>query len=154
MLFRSILGTVAVAAFAMRSLIPFILRRWTEAKLLTMAMMMSCATYVVLPFVANPYALALIAAALGFGIGCSNPLLMSLLYLLTPQGRMAESVGMLRTAYNLTQWVVPLFFGSVGTAFGFPAVFLTNAAMVAGGAWLLHRNPPASTTAAASRSRV
>ncbi len=138
----AILGSVAAAAFAVRSMLPVVLKKWSEAQLLVGALFLGCFAYLVLPFVHNPYMLGFIACMLGLGVGCSNPLLMSLLYLLTPQERMAESVGLLRTAYNLTQWMVPLAFGSVGTAFGFPAVFLSNAAMLAAGGMLLRRHPP------------
>jgi hypothetical protein len=45
--------------------------------------------------------------------------------------------------------MIPLFFGSLGTAFGFYPVFITNAAMLATGGFLMRRNsapPPERST--------
>jgi MFS family permease len=135
----TILGLVAGAAFVIRSAIPILLRRWTEAEMLASAVFIAAGAFVILPFVANPYALAAIAFLLGLGVGCANPLSMSLIYLLTPQGRVAESLGLLRTAYNLAQWVVPVVFSGVGAAFGFSTVFLSNAVMLFAGGLLMRK---------------
>lgn len=135
----SILGSVSVAAFMIRSILPRMLKRWAEAKVLAGAVFVAAFAFALLPFVKNPYALAVIAFVLGLGTGCGNPLQMSLLYLLTPRGRNAESVGLLRTAYNVSQLTVPIVFGMVGSAFGFSTVFLTNAVMLTAGG-LLMRN--------------
>ena len=64
---------------------------------------------------------------------------MSLIYVLTPPGRVAESLGVLRTAYNITNLLVPVVFGSVGAAFGFSTVFLSNAAMLGAGGFLMRK---------------
>lgn len=133
----SILGSVSVAAFMIRSILPRMLKRWAEAKVLAGAVFVAAFAFALLPFVKNPYALAVIAFVLGLGTGCGNPLQMSLLYLLTPRGRNAESVGLLRTAYNVSQLTVPIVFGMVGSAFGFSTVFLSNAVMLTAGGMLM-----------------
>ena len=135
----TIIGVVAGAAFVIRSVIPLLMKKWTEAGILTTAVFVSAVTFVLLPFVANPYALAAIAFLLGLGVGCANPLSMSLIYVLTPPGRVAESLGLLRTAYNLVQWVVPVVFSGVGAAFGFSTVFLSSAAMLFGSGFLMRK---------------
>ena len=135
----TILGVVAGAAFIIRSVIPVLLKKWTEAEILASAVFIAACAFVLLPFVANPYALAAIAFLLGLGVGCANPLSMSLIYVLTPPGRVAESLGLLRTAYNLAQWVVPVVFSGVGAAFGFSTVFLSNAAMLFAGGVLMRK---------------
>ena len=143
----TILGFVAAAAFVVRSIIPLLMKKLTEDQILAGAVFFAAFAFTLLPFVSNPYALCAIAFVLGLGVGCSNPLSMSLLYLLTPQGRVAESVGLLRTAYNLTQIVVPIVFGSVGAACGYPTVFLSNAALLAAGGLLMRKHsllPPNS----------
>ncbi|MBI4192575.1 MAG: MFS transporter [Betaproteobacteria bacterium] len=135
----SILGVLAAAAFVIRSTIPFLMKRRTEAEILTYAVFSAAFAFVLFPFVANPYALAAIAFLLGLAVGCSNPLSMSLLYVLTPPSRVAESVGLLHTAYNFTHLVIPVVFGSVGAAFGFSTVFLSNAAMLVAGGLLIRK---------------
>ena len=82
---------------------------------------------------------AAIAFLFGLGVGCCNPLSMSLVYMLTPPARMAESMGLLKTMFNVTHLVIPLVFGSVGAAFGFSTVFLSNAAMLIAGGLLMRK---------------
>jgi len=135
----TILGVVSAAAFVIQSIIPFLMRKRTEAEILTYSVFIAAFAFVLLPFVANPYALAAIAFLLGLAVGCANPLSMSLIYVLTPPGRVAESLGLLRTAYNITNLVVPVVFGSVGAAFGFSTVFLSNASMLVAGGLLMRK---------------
>ena len=135
----TILGVVAAAAFMIRSSIPFLMKKRTEAEILTYSVFVAAVAFVLFPFVANPYALAAIAFVLGLGVGCAQPLSMSLLYVLTPPGRVAESMGLLKTMNNFTHLVVPVVFGSVGAAFGFSTVFLSNAAMLGAGGFLMRK---------------
>jgi hypothetical protein len=64
---------------------------------------------------------------------------MSLLYLLTPAGRIAESFGLQKTVRNATHLVVPLFFGSLGAAFGVTTVFLSNSAILVASGLLMRK---------------
>ncbi len=135
----SIIGVVAAAAFVVRGLIPFLMKSMTEATILTYAIFIAAFSFALLPFVSNPYALGAIAFVLGLGVGCGNPLSMSMVYVLSPPGRTAESLGILRGTYNLAQLVVPIAFGSVGTAFGYAVVFLSNASLLAAGGLLMRK---------------
>jgi len=136
----TILGVVAAAAFVIRSVIPYLLRWRSEAQILIYSVFVAAGAFLLLPFVTNPYALAAIAFLLGLGVGCANPLSMSLMYVLTPSGRVAESLGLLKTVYNVVHLVVPIVFGSVGAAFGFSAVFLSNSAMLVAGGVLMRKS--------------
>ena len=135
----TILGVVAVASFAIRGIVPFLIKKRTEAEILTYAVFVAAFTFVLFPFFANPYALAAIAFLFGLGVGCCNPLSMSLVYLLAPPARVAEAMGLLKTMFNVTHLVIPLVFGSVGAAFGYAPVFLSNAAMLVGGGLLMRK---------------
>ncbi len=97
------------------------------------------------PFFRDAYALAAIAFLLGLGCGCGQPLSMSLIYALSPRGRVAESTGLRVTVNNFAHLVIPLFFGSLGTAFGFFPVFVSNSVMLLAGGFLMRRsNAPQS----------
>jgi MFS family permease len=122
----TILGAVYLAAFVIRAILPFLAKKLREATILVGAIFVAAVAYVLLPFFANAYALAAIAFLLGLGVGCAQPMTMSLLYVLTPQGRIAEAFGLHKTVRNATHLVVPLVFGSVGAGFGVMAVFLSN----------------------------
>ena len=132
----AVLGMVALAAFVIRAAIPFLAKKLTEATILTAAIFISATAYLLLPFFVNAYALAVIAFLLGLGVGCAQPMIMSLLYVLAPSGRIAEAIGLYKTLRSVTHVVIPIFFGSVGTAFGFKTVFLSNSGLLAFGGYL------------------
>jgi len=135
----TVLGMVALAAFVIRAAIPFIAKKLSEATILISAIFVAALAYLLLPFFVNPYALAAIAFLLGLGVGCAQPMIMSLLYVLAPPNRIAESIGLYKTLRSVTHVVIPIFFGSVGTAFGFKTVFLSNSGILAFGGWLQSR---------------
>jgi MFS family permease len=135
----TVLGMVALAAFVIRAAMPFIVKRLGETTILTSAIFVAALAYLLLPFFANAYALAVIAFLLGLGVGCAQPMIMSLLYVLAPAGRIAEAIGLYKTLRSVTHVVIPIFFGSVGTAFGFKTVFLSNSGLLAFGGYLQSR---------------
>ena len=135
----TVLGMVALAAFVIRAAMPFVVKRLGEATILTSAIFVAALAYLLLPFFVNAYALAVIAFLLGLGVGCAQPMIMSLLYVLAPAGRIAEAIGLYKTLRSVTHVVIPIFFGSVGTAFGFKTVFLANSGILAFGGYLQSR---------------
>ena len=132
-----ILGTVSVATFVIRGILQLILKKLTEPEILSYSVFIAAFAFVLLPFFVNPYALAAIAFLLGLGVGCAQPMSMSLIYVLTPRSRIAEATGLRKTVGNAMHLLVPLIFGSVGTAFGFTAVFLSNSAILTAGGVLM-----------------
>ena len=135
----TILGMVAAAAFAIRAFVPFLLRKFKESDVLLYSIIVSAMAYTLLPFFSNPYALAAIASVLGLGVGCAQPMVMSLIYLLAPPGRTAEALGLYRTVRSASHVVVPIVFGSMGSAFGFAPVFLSNSALLGVSAHLMRK---------------
>jgi MFS family permease len=135
----TILGAVFVAAFVIRSILPYLLRKLREATMLTGAMFVAAVAFTLPPFFVSPYALAAIAFLLGLGVGCAQPMTMSLLYVLTPAGRIAESFGLQKTVRNASQLLVPVIFGSLGAAFGVTTVFISNSAILVAGGFLMRK---------------
>jgi len=135
-----VLGVFAIATFAVRIAVPRLIAMAPEAAILTYAIFVAAVAFVLFPFFRNATALAMIAFLLGLGCGCGQPLSMSLIYALSPQGRVAESSGLRVMVNNFAHLVIPLVFGSVGTAFGFFPVFVSNSAMLVAGGFLMRRN--------------
>jgi predicted MFS family arabinose efflux permease len=135
----TILGLVFVAAFVIRGLLPVLVKRLKEPTILISAMFIAAIAFTLLPFFGNPYALGAIAFLLGLGVGCAQPMTMSLLYVFTPTGRIAESFGLQKTVRNTTHLVVPIVFGSVGAAFGVTTVFLSNAVILSTSGFLMRK---------------
>jgi MFS family permease len=140
----TVLGMVALSAFFIRAAMPLLLRRLDEMTILKGAIFVAAFAYGLFPFFSTATALAAISFLLGLGMGCAQPMVMSLFYVLAPSGRIAEATGVYKTLRGVTHIVVPVLFGGLGTAFGFMAVFLSNAAML-GTAGYLQRNATAAS---------
>jgi hypothetical protein len=52
-----------------------------------------------------------------------------------PAGRTGEALGLRFTLVNLTHMVIPLAFGTIGSALGLATVFLANSALMLGGGY-------------------
>lgn len=138
----TVIGFCALATFTIRVALPYLVNRLGESEILIYAIFEAACAFILFPFFQNAFALAAIAYLLGLGLGCGQPMSMSLIYSLSPLGRVAESAGLRVTVNNFAHLVIPLVFGSMGMAFGFFPVFLSNSAMLVAGGFLMHRNKP------------
>lgn len=139
-----VLGVFATGTIVIRIVLPYLITKLREAEILAHAIFVAALAFGLFPFFKNIYALAAIAFLLGLGCGCGMPLSMSLIYALSPRERVSEATGMRATVSSFTQLAIPLFFGSVGTVFGYFPVFISNSAILVAGGLLMHRNiPPA-----------
>lgn len=139
-----ILGVFALATFIIRAALPWLLKRSSEAKILVYAIFVAALAFILFPFFDNPYALGAVSFLLGLGVGCGQPMSMSLIYSLAPEGRASEAAGLRVTVNNMTHLVIPLLFGSIGTAFGYAPVWYANSLLLGIGGWLVRRgaSPP------------
>ena len=138
----AVIGASALAAFVIRIALPHLVKRSSESAILTYAIFAAACTFILFPFFQEVTPLAAIAFLLGLGLGCGQPMSMSLIYSLSPAGRVAEGAGLRVMVNNFTHLVIPLIFGSLGTAFGYFPVFIVNSVMLFGGGFLLRRNRP------------
>ncbi len=129
-----VMSSYAVAAFIVRMGMHQAARRIGEIGVLTASLFIAGVTYMLVPFVSQAPLLALVAFLLGIGLGCAQPLTILLTYNHAPAGRSGEALGMRLTVNKLTQILVPVVFGGVGSAFGLIPVFWANGAfLLAGG---------------------
>jgi MFS family permease len=129
-----VMSSYAVAAFIVRLGMHRATRRIGELGVLTASLLVAGSTYMLVPLVSHAALLALVAFLLGIGLGCAQPLTILLTYNHAPAGRSGEALGLRLTVNKLTQIVVPLAFGAMGTAFGLLPVFWANGAfLLAGG---------------------
>jgi predicted MFS family arabinose efflux permease len=125
-----VLGALAAATFVVRTLLPLLVRSWGEDSVMTVSMLLAGMTFLLFPFVEHVAGLLLLSFALGLGLGIGQPLSVIMTYNRSPQARAGEALGLRFTFVNLTHMVIPLAFGTVGSAFGAPSVFLANAALM------------------------
>jgi MFS family permease len=96
-------------------------------------MAISLTVFSIFPLVEQEPLLMLLGFGLGLGLGMTQPLLLSLLYAATPEGRSGEAVGIRTGILSLCQTAMPLFFGAIGAALGMAPVFWSMALVLAGG---------------------
>lgn len=135
----TIMGSFAIATFVVRLLLPLLIRRVQPWHVITVALSISATVYCLFPlFVSVPLLVAL-SCALGIGLGCSQPMVMTLLYDTSPPGRQGEALGVRTTVMNASHTVLPLAFGALGAALGMFPVFWSMAALLGAGAWFVNR---------------
>jgi len=134
-----IIASFAVAVFAIRVVLPAMVRRWSEFEILIYMIAVAGISFLLFPLTGNPFLLAAVSFLLGVGVGCGQPLSGALIYTLAPPGRASEGAGVRVMFNNVTHLGVPLAFGAVGTAFGFAPVFVSCSALLLFGSFYGHR---------------
>ena len=122
-----ILGAYAVAVLCTRFMLPGLTRRLKPDQIMFGFLLVAAAAFAVFPLFTDAYALMGVAFVIGIGLGCTQPLLMSLCYEKSPPGRTGEVTGLRLSANNLARVIMPLAAGVLGTAMGASPVFWLNA---------------------------
>lgn len=139
-LIGSILGAFAMAAVAIRLLIPLLSERVSEWQVVMGAMLGACLLFMAYPLMPNAWAMMGCSIALGLVLGSVQPMVMSMIHQITPHHRQGEALGLRMMAINGSSVLMPVLFGSIGTVVGVSALFWAVGAMVGGAArlpWLL-----------------
>ena len=134
-----VLGCFGSAVFVVRLVLPPIVHRLSEWKMLIGAMFITGFALTLFPFVSDVAFLMPLAFLLGMGLGGAQPMIMALLYNKAPPGRGAEAVGVRTVLLNFSQAGIPLMFGAVGAALGMAPVFWAMAAALLAGGWYARR---------------
>ena len=119
----AILGGFALAATAIRVLMPWIASRLRESAVIATAMFATAALFAIYPFAHAAGAMATLSVLLGFALGSVQPMIMSMLHQMTPPHRHGEALGLRAMAINGSSVAMPLLFGSAGAAVGVAYVF-------------------------------
>ncbi len=135
-----IMGAFALALLLVRTLMPLLVRRSSEERVLGASLFLAGGSCLLFPFVSSFALLLAMSFLLGLGLGCGSPLSMVLAYNRAPSGRSGEAMGLRQTVNKATEVVVPIIFGSIGTAFGMVPVFWLDALMLAAGALLMRKD--------------
>ena len=119
----SILGAFAIAAAAVRLLIPFVSERITAWKVVMTAMIGACMLFCIYPLMPSALAMMACSVCLGFVLGSVQPMVMSMIHMVTPAHRQGEALGLRMMAINGSSVLMPMLFGSIGTVVGVGALF-------------------------------
>ena len=131
----AVMSTFALATFTVRLVMPFIVRRLRQWVVISSSLAVAGTAYLLFPFVQTVPLLMCLSFILGLGLGCAQPIIMSLLYEASPPGRQGEAVGLRTSLLNGSHTLIPLASGALSVAFGMAPVFWLLAAFLLGGAW-------------------
>jgi len=138
-----ILGAFGLALLVVRAVMPHLVKRSSEERVLAASLLLATAVCVVFPFVKSFVALLAISFVLGMGLGCGSPLSMMLAYNRAPAGRSGEAMGLRQMVNKGTEVLVPFVFGTLSTAFGMVPVFWLDAVLLAIAAALMGKDAAA-----------
>ena len=130
-----VMSTFAAATFVVRLFMPFLIREARAWVIIGAALAISGSAYLLFPLVSQVPALMALSFLLGLGLGCAQPVIMSLLYEASPPGRQGEVVGVRTLLLNASHTFIPLVSGALSAALGMAPVFLLLASGLLGGAW-------------------
>ena len=136
----SILGAFALAAAAIRVVMPMLAAHLKEWKVLAASMLCTAVLFGVYPLMRSALAMGVCSVLLGFALGMVQPMVMSMLHHLTPEARHGEALGLRLMAINASSVMMPMLFGSAGALVGIAAVFWVTGTVVGLGsrlAWQL-----------------
>lgn len=134
-----ILGTFTLSVTAVRMVVPALAHRIEVSRVLQGAMIGSGAVFALYPLASTPWLMGGCAVLLGLTLGVSQPLIMTTLHHLTPEGRHGQSLAFRSMAINASSTLMPLLFGLLGSAVGAAALFWSVGAAVGGGSWLTRK---------------
>jgi MFS family permease len=136
----SILGAFAIAAAAIRMVMPLLAAHLREWKVLAISMLATAVLFALYPFTHSALAMGICSVLLGFALGTVQPMIMSMLHQITPEARHGEALGLRLMAINASSVLMPMLFGTAGAVIGIAAVFWATGLAVGLGsraAWLL-----------------
>jgi MFS family permease len=145
-----VLAMFSVSAFVVRMILPHLISRLTEERVLAYSFFIGAASFFLVPFFQSALVLSLIAFAFGLGMGCGQPITLMMTYTNSLEGRSGEAMGLRVTVNHTTRVIVPILFGSIGSAFGLFPVFWSNALLLLSGGAITkpgkigHTAPPES----------
>jgi MFS family permease len=134
-----VLASFAAATFVVRFSMRWIVRLATPHQVLTAALFIAAAVYMLFPFVHSAPALIAMSFTLGLGLGMSQPMVMALLHIHAPPGRTGEAAGVRMSLVQSMACAVPLVFGAVGASVGLTPVFWSVGLCLATGGWFTKR---------------
>jgi MFS family permease len=134
-----ILSAFTLTVSLVRLLIPFVAQRMQPAPVIAGAMLGTAGVFALYPLAGQAWQMVGCAMLLGLTLGCTQPMIMSRLHDITPDGRHGESLAFRSMALNAASTVMPLVFGAAGAVVGAGALFWAVGSVVGAGVWLVRR---------------
>jgi MFS family permease len=129
----SILGAFAVAAAAIRLLLPLLAARVSERNVITTSNIVTALMFAVYPLMTSAFGMGVCSVVLGVALGAVQPMVMSMLHQITPHERHGEALGLRVMTINASSVLMPMLFGAAGALTGVAGLFWIVGGVVAAG---------------------
>ncbi|MCM3568946.1 MFS transporter [Neobacillus mesonae] len=126
-----LLAINGIASVIIRFSLSPLIARFGSIHVFIGSMIVTCVTYLALPFFSQIVIAGIIAFILGIGLGIGQPLSISLTIDNALKGRVAEALGIRLTVNRLTQVTTPIVFGAVANVIGLIYIFIISSTVVA-----------------------
>jgi len=127
----SILGAFAIAAAAIRVVLPLLAARASERSVILCSTIVTAAVFCIYPLLDSAWTMGLCSVVLGFALGAVQPMVMSMLHQITPHTRHGEALGLRLMTINASSVAMPMLFGAAGAVIGIAGVFWIVGGVVA-----------------------
>ncbi|EPJ8754076.1 MFS transporter [Pseudomonas putida] len=128
-----ILGGFALAAAAIRLVLPILSKRFSEKQIIACSCIVAVIVFSLYPFAHTPLIMFTCSTVLGAALGCVQPMILTMLVQVTPLHRQGEAFGIRLTALNASNFLVPIVAGSFSGLVGLSSVFwMVSALMILG----------------------
>jgi MFS family permease len=134
-----VLAASAIGGLLGRLLLTRLISWSREEKVLAYALAVGACGCVVIPGFDSVSALSAVSFVFGFGLYCSQPVALTLIYSRSPRGRAGQALGLRFAMDNAAKMVGPVVLGAAASAIGLAAVFWISAAMLGVGSMLVRR---------------
>lgn len=128
-----LLGVFAAAAAAIRVVLPMLAERVPEWVVVMSSTVIAAAALLAYPLMPGPVTMGVCSMILGFGLGAVQPMIMSVLYQITPSRRQGEAMALRVMTINFSSFLMPMLFGSLGAVIGVSSLFWLVGGMLAVG---------------------
>ena len=118
-----IMGSYGIAALITRVAIPPITARWGVHRMIAGALALAACAFLFVPMTVAPAVLMLLSFIIGLGVGCGQPLSMTLAYNASPPDRAGEGIAMRLAVSYGAHVFIPTAFGALGAALGLAPIF-------------------------------
>lgn len=127
----SILGAFAVAAAAIRVVLPIVASRLSERTVITGSNVITALVFAAYPLMTSAVGMGICSVLLGIALGAVQPMVMSMLHQITPHARHGEALGLRVMTLNASSVAMPMLFGAAGAVIGVAGVFWIVGGVVA-----------------------
>lgn len=128
-----VMSSFSAALIVIRLILPAFIKRVDPWVMITFTLVYAGAIFSLFPFAQSALWLGILSFLLGLGLGCPQPLVVSLLHRHAPTGRVGEAIGFRQAMIYASQCVMPVMFGAVSAVIGTGLVFWAIAAVLTGG---------------------